>query len=82
MVLPRVATLCCLLLTFGLDVRAQRIEKTGDAVVDAEALYFTEGTWGNCVNGQSFQQDALASFHGWQYATYYDSARRVCLARR
>jgi len=82
MVLPREIALCCLLLTLSLNGRAQRIEKVGDSVVEPNALYFTRGTWGNCVNGQSFQQDALTSFRGWQYATYYDSARRVCLARR
>jgi hypothetical protein len=58
------------------------VERTLSSVVDANALHFAGGTWGNCVNGQSFQQEALITFGKWQYATYYDSQRRVCLARR
>jgi hypothetical protein len=64
---------------FGAEPAVQRTPST---VVDASALHFAGGTWGNCVNGQSFQQEALVTFGGWQYATYYDSQRRVCLARR
>jgi hypothetical protein len=63
-------------------VAGRELTKVADSVIDPEALYFTQGTWGNCVNGQTFQQDALASFKGHQYATYYDSARRLCVARR
>ena len=57
-----------------------KIEKRADSVVDPAALYFVEPSWGNCVNGQSFQQDALTTFQGFQYATYYDAARRLCIA--
>ena len=63
-------------------VSAMELKKGADSVIDPEALYFTSGTWGNCVNGQTFQQDALASFNGYQYTAYYDSARRRCVARR
>lgn len=59
-----------------------KIEKINETIVDPEALYLSEGQWGNSVNGQSFQQDAVASFNGWQYATYYDVNRRLCIARR
>ncbi|MBA4147800.1 MAG: BNR-4 repeat-containing protein [Verrucomicrobia bacterium] len=62
--------------------RELKLKKTGESVVDAEALHFTGGTWGNCVNGQSFQQNAVETFNGFQYATYYDAARRLCVARR
>jgi hypothetical protein len=58
------------------------VRKVGDSVIDARALIFTNGTWGVCINGQTFQQDALTSFQGYQYATYYDSDRHVCVARR
>jgi hypothetical protein len=40
------------------------------------------GTYGQTINGQAFQEQVLVSFHGWQYATYYDAARHVCVARR
>ena len=60
----------------------RELTKITDSVVDPAALYFTRASWGNCVNGQTFQQDAVASCNGYQYATYYDSARRLCVARR
>lgn len=58
-----------------------RATKAGDSVVDASALTI-QGPFGQCINGLSFQQDALASHAGYQYAGYYDADRRVCLARR
>ncbi|MFN7141239.1 MAG: BNR repeat-containing protein, partial [Limisphaerales bacterium] len=71
-----------MLISHVADARELRIQKTRDSVIDPEALHFTTGTWGNCVNGQSFQQNAIETFNGYQYATYYDAARRVCVARR
>jgi hypothetical protein len=58
------------------------LQKVGDSVIDPEALHFTNGSWGVCVNGQTFQQDAVTTFKGFQYATYYDAARHLCVARR
>lgn len=34
------------------------------------------------LSGQSFQQDMLQTYKGYQYLTYYNSDRNVCLARR
>jgi hypothetical protein len=34
------------------------------------------------LNGCSYQQDAIITFNGWQYTTYYNSSRKVCVARR
>jgi hypothetical protein len=34
------------------------------------------------MNGESFQQEGITSYNGWQYAAYWNSARRVVLARR
>ena len=58
-----------------------RAVKTGDSVVDPEALTI-DGDNGQAINGKSFQQDALASHKGFQFVGYYDAKRRVCLARR
>src|SRR5579862_1677446 len=69
--------LWCVALSFG-GVAA---EKVGSTVVDPGALTI-DAVNGQAINGQSFQQDAMTSFDGWQYAAYYDAARRVCLARR
>jgi len=55
--------------------------KTGDSVVDAKALTI-KGEYGNAINGQAFQQDAVASHKDRQYVAYYDANRRLCLARR
>src|SRR5688572_8365253 len=38
--------------------------------------------YGEGLNGLSFQQDAVLSHKGWQYVTYYNAARQVCVARR
>jgi len=65
-----------------LNLTAQSIKLVGNSVVDANTLCFTQGTWGIGINGQTFQQDAVTSFKGFQYATYYDSDRRVCVARK
>lgn len=34
------------------------------------------------LSGQAFQQDMLLTYKGYQYLTYYNSDRNVCLARR
>jgi len=53
-----------------------------DSVLDAEALNFARGTYGTCINGQTFQIEAMVSFKGWQYATWFDGRKRLCVARR
>jgi hypothetical protein len=58
-----------------------KVEKVADDIVDPRALHFTNGSWGTCVNGQSFQQDALTTFKDRQYAIYYDADGQVCVAR-
>ena len=61
---------------------AAGVRKVDDSIVDEHALHFTNGTWGFCVNGQAFQQDAVTTFNGYQYATYYDADQHLCVARR
>ena len=39
-------------------------------------------SYGGYMNGESFQQDGITTYNGWQYAAYWNSARRVVLARR
>jgi hypothetical protein len=50
--------------------------------VDSQGLVLTKGRFGNLINGQSYQQEVLLSLNGWQYITYYDADRQVCLGRR
>lgn len=55
--------------------------KTGDSVVDSQALTIVGG-FGQAINGLSFQQDAVLTYGEYQYVGYYDGNRQVCLARR
>jgi hypothetical protein len=57
------------------------VNKTDDTVVDARALTIA-GSFGQAINGLSFQQEALLTHGDYQYLGYYDADRRVCLARR
>lgn len=61
------------------------IEKCDDSVVDSKALNFLDAPfqeWSQGPNGLSFQQDAIATFGGYQYATYWDADRWLCVGRR
>lgn len=58
-----------------------RVGKTADRVVEPTALTI-DGAFGRCINGLSFQQEAVTSNAGCQYVGYYDAERHVCLARR
>ncbi len=57
------------------------VEKIGDSVVDEKALTI-KGSFGQSINGVSFQQEAVLTHGGRQYVGYYDANRRVCIARR
>ena len=53
--------------------------------VDDRALTFAEGKaakFSTTINGRSHQQTPITSFRGFQYATYYDANRHVCVGRR
>ena len=41
-----------------------------------------DGNFGQSINGESFQQDALVTHNNFQYLAYYDSSRHVCVARK
>jgi hypothetical protein len=58
-----------------------KTKKINDTVIDPIALTI-DGNFGQAINGKSFQQDALATFNGFQYVGFYNAARHVCLARR
>ena len=52
-----------------------------NAVVTTES-FSKAVAYGEGLNGLSFQQDVLVSHKGWQYASYYNAVRHVCVARR
>ena len=53
-----------------------------EILIDKMALTCNQGIYGNIINGQSFQQDAVFSHRGWQYVAYYNNQRKLCIARR
>jgi hypothetical protein len=55
--------------------------KIAESTVDPTALTI-DGVYGQSINGEAFQQDAVTSFKGWQYVVYYDADRHLALARR
>ncbi len=58
------------------------VERVGDSVVDAAALNLPSGPFGTCINGQTFQQEAVVSFRGCQYAAYFADGGVLAVARR
>ena len=56
--------------------------KIADTTVDPQARTLDGGTYGYAINGLSFQQEALITYNGWQYVTYYNGSGHVCVARR
>ncbi|MCP4311439.1 MAG: hypothetical protein GY790_09280 [Bacteroidetes bacterium] len=56
-------------------------KKRGDFLVDTCALTIN-GRFGQSVNGQAFQQDAVITHLDYQYVGYYNGKRQVCMARR
>ena len=53
---------------------------------DSEGLLTSAGltivSYGGYLNGESFQQDGIVSFKGYQYAAFWNSSRHVVIARR
>lgn len=77
-----VGILITVLIGISLPAQAELdVARIVDSLVDAEALTI-QGGFGQCINGLSFQQDAVVTHGGYQYVGYYDGGRRVCLARR
>ncbi len=75
--------LLMLLMTLGAFAQGATLSATriAESQVDPQALTI-DGRFGQSINGNAFQQDAVASHNGYQYLGYYDSKRQVCLARR
>ncbi|HSS00792.1 MAG TPA: BNR-4 repeat-containing protein, partial [Kofleriaceae bacterium] len=51
-----------------------------DTQLDPAALYFV--SFDGLVNNASYQQDAIVSFAGFQYAAWYTASRSAVVARR
>jgi hypothetical protein len=59
---------------------------TAGVAKDSEVLLTNTGltivSYGGYLNGESFQQDGIVSYHGYQYAAFWNASRHVVLARR
>lgn len=55
---------------------------TSDTVISPTGLNFPTGAYGTSMNGQTFQQEGVISYNGWQYAAYFDASKRPAIARR
>ena len=65
-------------------VQAQ-IELVQRSLVDPRGLNFANGPqtrFSTAINGATHQQNPLVSYKGYQYVTYYNAQRYVCLGRR
>lgn len=52
------------------------------SIIDPAALNFPNGQWGTCVNGQTFQQEALLTCGEHQYATWFAATGQLAVGRR
>ena len=65
--------------------QASNLELIETTTVEEQALTFASGPatrFSNTVNGRTHQQTPLTSYRGYQYVTYFDAERRVCIGRR
>jgi len=61
-------------------VAVPAVSKVSDTLLDSRALYFV--SYDGLVNNNSFQQDAIVSYQGYQYAAWYTADRSAMVARR
>ncbi|MGW6929207.1 BNR-4 repeat-containing protein [Lentzea sp. NPDC054927] len=78
-----VPLLTAVAVALGVPVTAQAapgVSLVSDTVLDPSALYFV--SYDGLVNNNSFQQDAILTYQGRQYATWYTASRNAVIARR
>jgi hypothetical protein len=62
---------------------APEVVKEAESLISSNASNYFDDRYGDSyINCQAFIQDAIISFNGWQYASYYNSNRYVTVARR
>jgi BNR repeat-containing family member len=57
-----------------------KISKDGEVLLTNAGL--TIVSYGGYLNGESFQQDGIVSYNGYQYAAFWNTSRHVVLARK
>lgn len=66
-------------------VGATRVVLLHDSIVDPFGLDFGKGEktrFATRINGGTYQQYPLSTYRGYQYTTYYNADRHVCIGRR
>lgn len=62
-----------------------QLQLKSQSTVDLETLTFADGPatrFAPTVNGRTHQQTPLVTYRGYQYVTYFDAKRRLCIGRR
>lgn len=76
-------SLMCIFFLYLSTYSALIVEKINETFITKDAFEWRDSRYGNLyLNSLSFQQDAIITFNGWQYAVYYSSSRHVAVARR
>lgn len=80
--LAAITTSVSLLSTGRLSAQSPRLRCTSDSTIDPTALNLPKGPFGTCINGQTFQQEAIVTFAKQQYATWFADGGILCVGRR
>lgn len=85
----RISLVCALLMMVAMQNSpagaADDVELVGSSTVDEKTLTFAVGPaakFSITVNGRTHQQTPVTTYRGYQYVTYFDAKRRVCIGRR
>lgn len=66
-------------------LKGVELELIAKGLVDQKALTFAQGSatrFARTVNGRTHQQSPLVTSRGYQYVTYFNADRRLCVGRR
>lgn len=74
-------TIISLLLSVG-TAFATAPDSTLQQTTTLTSTAYTGVTYTGYMNGESFQQDGIITYNGWQYAAYWNSAKHVNISRR
>ncbi len=77
-----ILALVWLIVPAGALAEESMIPPLTDTVVDSAAWNFPDGRWGTCVNGQTFQQEAVLTHLGHQYAAFFADGGVLAIGRR
>lgn len=69
-----------MLLSYNVFATAPSITKDSEVLMTYSGL--TDVSYGGYLNGESFQEDGILSYNGYQYTCFWNTNRHVILARR